>query len=68
MISPRCGQSGQGSLSSLRRGVACGLQVQKLFVDGCGFALTSLVDAGFSQLKGRLRRHHQPPLGHAVVA
>ena len=35
--------------------------------DGLRFALTRFVDAGYSALKSRLRRHDQPALGHTIV-
>jgi hypothetical protein len=45
-----------------------GLQVKKGLGDGLIFALRGFLERGGGALKGRLRIHHEPTLGHAKVA
>ena len=55
-------------MGGLGRGKAFGLQVKELLLDSLLFALLGFVERGVGAHKGRLRRHHQPTLGHTVMA
>ena len=68
VIRPALGQRRQGILGGLGRAKALGLQVKECFVMASMFALCGFGERGGGALKGRLRRHHQPALGHAIVA
>jgi hypothetical protein len=68
VIRPVLGQRRQGILGGAGRTEALGLQVKELLGDGLMFALFGFGEWCCSALKGRLRIHHQPALGHAIVA
>jgi hypothetical protein len=51
-----------GRLKTLR------LQVKELLVDCLRFALLRFGDGGLGPLKGGIRLHDQPPLGHTIMA
>jgi len=65
---PALGQRGAGLLSGVGGAQALGWQVQAWFFDGLGCALGGVLQRGLSPLKSRVCLHHQPTLGHAIVA
>jgi hypothetical protein len=67
VVRPALGQRRQCGLGHLGRLETFGLQVKELLLDGLLFALSRFGDGRLGALKGRLRMHHQPALGHAVV-
>ena len=55
-------------MGRLRRREAFGLEVKELPLDRLIFTLSGVVERGLGALKGGLRIHHPPTLGHPVVA
>ena len=68
MIRPALGQCRQRLVGRLRRRDAFGLEVKEPPLDRLIFTWSGVVERGLGALKGGLRRHHQPTLGHPVVA
>jgi hypothetical protein len=66
-VCPALGQGRQRVVGHRRRHKPCGVQVKELLGDGLLCALLGLDDRRLGALKGRLGRHHQPALGHAIV-
>ena len=68
VVVPRARQRVQCGCGRLGRLKAFGLQMKELLLDGLRFALLRFIDGSLGALPSGLRRHYQPPLGHAVVA
>jgi len=68
VIRPVLGSRRQGIVGGAGRTTAFGWQVQAWRGEGLMFALFGFGAGRCGTLKGRLRRHHQPALGHAIVA
>ena len=68
VIRPALGQRGEGIVSGCGGAKALGWQVKALFFAGRVFALCGLLQRGLRTLTSRLGIHHQPTLGHPIVA
>lgn len=65
---PALGQCRERLLGRRRRCEALRLEVQEVRVDRLSFACTGVGACHLSTLQSGLGRHHQPTLGHTVVA
>jgi len=65
---PALGQGRQSGMGLIGRLKASGLHGQQLLGDRLRFALLGFGDRRLGTRKSRIGLHHQPALGHAIVA
>ena len=68
MIRPVPGSRRQGLVGGAERTKALGVPMDEWRGEGLMFTLFGVGEGRCGALKGRLRLHHQPALGHALVA
>jgi len=68
VIASALGQGSQSGMGLIGRLKASGLHVQQLLGDRLRFAWLDFGDRRLGTRKSRLGIHHQPALGHAIVA